>query len=77
MTGPRPAALEERAVLYVLREVGFKVSSLAELRQSKTSYPAAVPILVAALSSSTDQNTLMEIARARACPGQSLPPRGL
>ncbi|PZR52670.1 hypothetical protein DNL40_11225 [Xylanimonas oleitrophica] len=59
---------DEEAILARLREVGHDVASLADLRGSGVEYPKAVPVLVDALSATSEKKTLMEIVRALSVP---------
>ncbi len=68
MTVVEPPAPGEEPILASLREVGYDVGSLAELRHSGVRYRKAVPILVAALPSVSEKKTLMEVVRALSVP---------
>lgn len=68
MTAVEPPAPEEGPILASLREVGYEVGSLAELRHSGARYRKAIPILVAALPRVTEKKTLMEVVRALSVP---------
>ena len=68
MTIVEPPAPEEEPILASLREVGYDVGSLAELRHSGVRYRKAIPILVAALASVSEKKTLMEVVRALSVP---------
>jgi HEAT repeat protein len=63
-----PPAPEEGPILAGLVEAGYDVGSLAELRHSGVRYRKAVPIMIAALSETTDVKTLMELVRALSVP---------
>lgn len=68
MTAVAPPAPDEGPILASLREVGYDVGSLAELRHSGVRYRKAIPILVGALSSVSEKKTLMEVVRALSVP---------
>lgn len=58
----------EAELLRQLREVGYQVDSLAELRNSRVRYQKAVPILVAALTHVREKNLLEGVVRALSVP---------
>lgn len=71
MTNPgrpfEPLAGEE-PIIERLGEVGFDVTSLAELRHDGGRYREAVPVLIDALGQTFEQKTLMEVVRALSVP---------
>lgn len=67
---PSPAP-GEGPILTRLRDVGYEVDSLADLRHSGVRYRKAVPILVGALFGATDKKTQMEVVRALTVPWAS------
>jgi hypothetical protein len=68
LTPAETPAAEEGPILAELLEAGYGVGSLAELRHSGVRYRKAVPIMVAALSVTTEAKTLMELVRALSVP---------
>ena len=68
MTAAEPPAPGEGPILASLREVGYEVGSLAELRHSGLRYRKAIPILITALPHVAEKKTLMEVVRALSVP---------
>lgn len=68
MTALEPPAPEEGPILRSLREIGYDVGSLAELRHSGVRYRKAIPVLVAALPQVSEMKTLMEVVRVLSVP---------
>lgn len=68
VTIAEPPAPEEGPILASLREVGYDVGSLAELRHSGVRYRKAIPVLVAALPQVAESKTLMEVVRVLSVP---------
>lgn len=62
------SASAEGLILEQLREVGYEVCSLAGLRHLGVRYRKAVPILIAALPTTSAPATLMELVRALTVP---------
>lgn len=59
---------DEETVAGQLREAGFDVSTISELRESGTRYRAAIPILLEALSAARDRRVVNELVRALSVP---------
>lgn len=68
MTARETPAPQEGPILAGLREIGYEVGSLAELRHSGARYRTAIPILLAALPRIADEKTMLEVVRALSVP---------
>lgn len=68
MSASEPPAPGEVPILASLREVGYDIGSLAALRHSGVRYRKAIPVLVDALSTVSDEATLTEVVRALTVP---------
>lgn len=68
MTSSERPAPGEGPILDQLREIGYDIGSLAELRHSGVLYRKAIPVLVDALFAVSDEATLTEVVRALTVP---------